>query len=123
MAVSYALFIKTARMSATRKQFAGGKLEILAANGTVLACFYIAPDGGRVDDDTWTMAFIPSEVPAEGAGVPTAARIRNALGEIGLTGLTVGTGKDIEMSYPPRSEERISLGQRVALKAATIVHI
>lgn len=122
MAVTYSPAIKAARILATRAQFAGGELEIVAAGGSRLACFRLAPDGGRVEGEAWIMAFNLDEVIAEGSGIPVEARIKTVKGEIGLTGLTVGKGKDIEISYPEKGEAMIRAGQAVRLTSASILH-
>lgn len=122
MAVNYAPAIKAARISATRAQFLGGQLEIVSAGGTCLAYFKLAPDGGRVEGDAWIIDFNPAEVIAEGSGIPAEARIKTVKGEIGLSGLTVGKGKDVEISYPDKADALISAGQAVRLTSASILH-
>lgn len=122
MAVTYSAAVKAARMHATRSEFAGGELEIVSTAGTVLACLRLARDGGRVEGEAWIITFDPGEVTAEGSGAPAEARIKNIRGEIGLSGLAVGKGKDIEFAYPENSAAAISAGQVVRLTSAAIFH-
>lgn len=122
MAVIYSAAVKAARMTATRDQFAGGELEIVSAMGIRLACFRLAGNGGRIEGNAWIMMFNQAEVIAEALGKPAEARIKTTQGEIGLSGLTVGKGADIEIAYPEQSEDRISAGQIVRLTTATIIH-
>ena len=94
----------------------------VSATGSRLACLRLGRDGGTVAGDTWTMAFEPAEVIAEGSGKPVEARIKTAKGDVGLSGLTVGPGKDVEIAYPAKSEAMISAGQMVGIAVASIVH-
>lgn len=122
MAVTYSIPAKVARMAATRDYFAGGTLEIISGTGTILVCAYLSADGGYVDGETWHLGFADKEAIAEGSGVPADARLKAANGDIGLTGLTIGKGKDIEIAYAAKAEQRIHAGQVVGLSGAAITH-
>lgn len=119
MATTYALEVKTARMLATRDQVAGGTIEIQAANNAVLAIFQLTGTAGTVTGATWTMAVSAATVQglaAAGAGtVATKAQIKNAGGEVLISGFVVGAEVTL-------SNANIAQGQDVTFTAGTIVH-
>lgn len=119
MAVTYATAVKTARMTATRDNFANGTLEIGTADmATVLATFTLSGTGGSISTDTWTLAFVAGTVSAGNTGTAAAAQIKNSGGTAQITGLTVGTsGSDINLN-----NTSIASGQNVTLSSATIQH-
>jgi len=122
MPIAYAAAVKTARITATRDHFAGGTLELLAANDTLLAAFTLTAPGGTVSADPWTLAFVAATVQgAAGAGAGTAAakaQIKTSAGDAHLTGLTVGTsGADVVLD-----NVSIADGQNVTMSSATIQH-
>jgi len=94
MFITYAMAVKTARMTATRDHFANGSIDIMAANDTVLATFGLSASGGTISNDTWTLAVDAATVQGEdeaGAGtVATKADIKTSGGAANIPGLTVG---------------------------------
>lgn len=122
MAVNYSPAIRMARLDAVRAACAGGELQIVTERGAVLACFKLMRDGGQVEGDRWTVLFQERSVIAEGSGKPAGAHIRDATGQVVLTGLTVGPGQDIEMTFPAKSEAIVSAGQQVTLSTMAIHH-
>lgn len=119
MGVTYATAVKTARMTATRDNFASGTLEIgTTGMATVLATFTLTAGAGSISTDTWTLAFAASTVAATAAGVGVEARLKDSVGTVELTGLTVGTsGTDIVLD-----NNNIANGQDVTLSSAAIQH-
>lgn len=122
MPVIYNVAVKTSRMTATRDYFAGGTLEIRAANNNVLAVFNLTIAGGTVSGAVWTLAFddaTTTGTAAAGGGTnATNAVIKNSGGNAHLTGLTVGTsGADIILDNVSIAEN-----QSVTLSSATITH-
>ena len=122
MPITYSAAAKTARMTATRDQVAGGTLDLLAANDTLLARFTLTGSGGTVSGAVWTLAFAASSVTGEtGAGAGTAATkavIKNSGDTAVITGLTVGTSAaDVILD-----NTSIASGQTVTLGTATITH-
>jgi hypothetical protein len=94
----YDTTVKTARMTATRDVFAGGDVQLLAANDDVLLTAPLSAAGGTVSGATWTFQFGAESdatitVTASGGGTGTAAtkaRMRDSGGTVRLTGITVG---------------------------------
>lgn len=118
MAITYATAVKTARMTATRDQMAGGTLEILTSTNTVLATFTLSASGGTIANDVWTLTFVANTVTASATGTAAAARIRNSSNADMITGLTVGTtGTDITLD-----NLSIAAGQNIIINSATITH-
>lgn len=120
MAVTYTAAVKTPRITATRDYFANGTLEIQDGGGAPLVIFGLSASGGTIATDTWTLVFDATTVAAT-AGAPTVATqavIKNSVGTVGISGLTVGTAaSDIILD-----STSITLGQNVTLSSATIQH-
>lgn len=115
---TYTNAVKSARMTATRDEVAGGTLVIQASNDDVLATFALTGAGGTVSTDTWTLAFDASTVQAGDTGTATKAEIRDSGGTAQITGLTVGTsGSDLTID-----NTSINTGQNVTISSATIQH-
>lgn len=119
MSVTYATAVKTARMTATRDNFANGTLEIgTTGMAAVLATLTLSATGGSVANDVWTLAFAASSVSASATGTAAEARIKNSGGTAQITGLTVGmSGSDVVLD-----STSITSGQTVTLNSATITH-
>ena|SRR5579885_1383522 len=120
--LTYDVAIKNARLTATRDQVAGGTLEIMAADNTVLAIFALTSVGGSVTAGVWTFAFNASTVTgqaAAGSGTnATKAQIKDSTAAVRITGLTVGlSGTDIIFD-----NVNIASGQNVTLNSATVTH-
>lgn len=121
MAVTYATAVKTARLNAVATYFANGTLEVLDGSNNVLATWTLNGTGGSVAGAVWTLGFANATVAATGGGGGTAAvaaRIKNSVGTVGISGLTVGTsGSDINLN-----NTNIATGQNITLSAASITH-
>jgi hypothetical protein len=118
MAVTYATAVKTARMTATRDNFANGTLEILTSGDAVLVTFGLDAAGGTISGAVWTLVFDASTVAASGTGTAAKAQVKDSGGTAELTGLTVGTsGQDINLD-----SVSITAAQNVTLSSATITH-
>jgi hypothetical protein len=118
MAVTYATAVKTARMTATRDNFANGTLEILTAADALLVTFGLDAAGGTISGAVWTLVFDASTVAASGTGTAAKAQVKDSGGTAELTGLTVGTsGQDINLD-----SVSITAAQNVTLSSATITH-
>lgn len=118
MAVIYDNVVKSARMTATRDQFAGGTLEILTSSDVLLATFTLSGTGGTVSGDVWTLAFTANTVTASATGTAAKAQVKTSGGNARLTGLTVGTsGQDVNFA-----DTSFNSGQNVELSSATNTH-
>jgi hypothetical protein len=118
MAVTYATAVKTARMTATRDNFANGTLEIMTSGDAVLVTFGLDAAGGTISGAVWTLVFDASTVAASGTGTAAKAQVKDSGGTAELTGLTVGTsGQDINLD-----SVSITATQNVTLSSATITH-
>jgi hypothetical protein len=118
MAVTYATAVKTARMTATRDNFANGTLEILTSGDAVLVTFGLDAAGGTISGAVWTLVFDASTVAATGTGTAAKAQVKDSGGTAELTGLTVGTsGADINLD-----SVSITAAQNVTLSSATVTH-
>jgi hypothetical protein len=118
MAVTYATAVKTARMTATRDNFANGTLEILTSGDAVLVTFGLDAAGGTISGAVWTLVFDASTVAATGTGTAAKAQVKDSGGTAELTGLTVGTsGSDINLD-----SVSITAAQNVTLSSATVTH-
>lgn len=119
MAVNYTDSVKVSRMTATRDFFAGGTLEVRTASDVVLAEFELSPSGGSVAGaGVWTIGFVSGSVTSLSSGVATNAVLKNSVGDVHLTGLTVGTsGSDIVLNTTD-----VVIGETFDLTAATITH-
>lgn len=118
MSVTYAVAVKTARMTATRDRFAGGSLEILTAADALLATFVLTGPGGSVATDTWTLAFVAGTVAAGATGTAAKAQIKTAGAAAEVTGLTVGlSAADIILD-----SLSFTAGQNITLSAAALQH-
>jgi hypothetical protein len=120
--VIYATPVKTDRMAATKNRFQGGTLEIgTAGMSSVLVTYTFSGSAGSVLGDAWTMGFTATSVPASGAGIAAAARVRRSGangGGIEISGLTVSTADaDINLDNTD-----IRPGQSVTLISAVIQH-
>ena len=93
---TYDSVVKAARMTATKGEVLDGTLELTDAGGTnVLVIYTFSASAGSVTTDTWTLGFVDTAgvgTTAAGAGTDAAlARLKDSLGNIRLSGLTVGT--------------------------------
>lgn len=119
MAVVYSTAVKTARMTATRDYFADGSLELLDGSNNVIATWGLSGSGGTIATTFWTITVDSLTVTAGASGTVTAARLKNAAGTAGLTGLTAGTsGTDVIIS----PTNVITSGQNLTLVSAVIGH-
>lgn len=119
MAVNYTNAVKTARMTATRDHFAGGKIQIGTADmAAVLVEYDITEVGGSISGDMWTIALDNTTVAAVGTGTAAAARIVTSAAANDLTGLTVGTSS----ANVVLDNTSINTGQNVTLSSAAIQH-
>lgn len=124
MPVTYAMTVKTARMTATRDSVANGTLELLSSGNTVLAIFGLSDSAGSVANDIWTLALdntkVNGETAAAGGTKAEKARIKNSAGAVRVTGLTVGltdSTADIKTINP-----WITAGLETTLSSAAIKH-
>lgn len=118
MSIIYNTTVKTARMTATRDQVAGGTLRLLTAADAVLATFTLSAGGGTVTGADWTLAFVAATVAAGATGTAAKAEIRTSGGTSVITGLTVGTsGTDVVLD-----NTSIASGQNITLSSAIITH-
>lgn len=120
MAVNYAAAVKTARITASRDYHANGTLEIQDGAGNPLVIFGLSAAGGTIAADVWTLVLDASTVAATGGTATTATQavIKNSIGTVGISGLTVGTAAaDIILD-----STSITTGQNVTLTSATIQH-
>ena len=118
MALTYALAVKTARMTATRDEFANGTLEIQDASDNPLVIYGLSASGGTIATDTWTLVFDAATVAATGTGVAAKAVIVTSGAAENTTGLTVGTaGADVIID-----NVNINTGQDVTMNSAAIQH-
>jgi len=119
MAVNYSTAVKTARMTATRDEMADGTIEIgTAGMATVLVTFGLSGTGGTIGTDTWTMALDAATVAATEAGGAAEAVVKDSVGTVAISGLTVGTiDTDVVLD-----NTIIAAGQNVTLNSATIQH-
>lgn len=114
---------RSARMQAVvygiDAQASVGSLEIGTVGMTaVLVAFPLSRPSFFVSGDVMTMAGAPKIVKAIGTGAAGAARIKDGIGNIVVSGLTVGTsGCDINLS-----KTAIAVHAQVTLSSATITH-
>ena len=117
---TYAATIKTARMEATRDEVAGGTLELRDDTDAVLVEYDLTASGGTVTGDTWTLAFDETTIAATGAGDADNIVIKDSVGTILISGLSVGvSGSGANAIIDNVS---ISTGQQVTVTSATIQH-
>jgi hypothetical protein len=124
--------LKAERMVATRDHVAGGTLELLGADGAVLASFPLSDDGGSVaeSDNTaiWTLTLANAATTALAKGEATQAQVRRAAadgGEAAISDLAVasreavgrGAHADVIIDNP-----RLVAGQRVTLDSVSFTH-
>lgn len=116
---TYNAATKTARMTATRDEVAGGTLEILSAADAVLAVFALSAAGGTIAGDAWTLTFVSTSTTGEtaaGAGTTaTKAQVKNSGGDVLITGWDVGTEVTIDNAS-------IADGQTVNIGVCTVTH-
>lgn len=125
MAVNYDATTKTARMQAVvdkiDAQATAGTLEIGNAGfAAVLATFALVKPCGTVSGSVLTFDFDPdiSDTSADATGTAAEARIKDGLGTVIISGLTVGTsGTDVIID-----NTSITAGQTVTLTTGTITH-
>ena len=117
MPVTYSAAAKTARMTATRDACADGTLELTTSADAVLASIGLSTAGGTVTSGVWTLTF-DGPATATAAGTAARARIKNNVGTVVVSGLTVGTsGADVTIN-----NDIIATGQQVTLNTFTLTH-
>jgi hypothetical protein len=113
----YSDLLKSARMLATRDFLAGGSLEVLTDDDTVLIIFPIT--GGSVVDDVLSLDLQPNSL-GLASGVAAKAQLKNSAGIVSISGLTVGlngSGSSITMQ-----NTSIEVGQSFSSAISTITH-
>jgi hypothetical protein len=127
MAVIYAPFVKTSRMTAVRDAIdsggAAGRMEICTAGyGTVLATITLGYSGtstGTITNEVLTLTGFPrSDVSADAGGTAVIARIRTSAGEDVVTGLVVDTA----VGEVILTNTNFTLGQQVTINSASFTH-
>lgn len=118
MAINYAVAVKTERMTITRDHFADGTLEIRDSADNVIVTFDLTAVGGTVVDDTWTLAFAATTVPAAAEGIAAKAVLKTAGDSADMTGLTVGE----ESADVLVDNVNINAGQKVLVNSAAFQH-
>lgn len=123
MAVVYSATLKDTRMNAVLNavdaQTTAGTLEIgTSGMATVLATLNLSKPSFSEASQMLTMLGMPKSATAANTGAAASARIKDGLGNIIISGLTVGTsGTDINLN-----STAVSSGQSVTLSSATITH-
>ena len=121
MPVTYSAGVKTARMTATRDEFAGGTLEVgTTAFAATLFSFDLTVAGGTIAGDTWTIEVDPESIEALATGTAAVGRIRSSDTSQSITGLTVGlsgSGANIILSNLSIEED-----QDINFVSGTIQH-
>ena len=117
---TYAAAIKTARMTATRDEVAGGTLEVRDNTDAVLVEYDLTLVGGTVAGDTWTLAFDETTIAATAAGDADNIVIKNSGGTVLISGLTVGVSGSGANAII--DNVNIAVGQQVTITSATIQH-
>lgn len=117
MPVTYSTGAKNARMTATRDACADGTLELTTSSDAVLASIGLSTAGGTVTSGVWTLTF-DGPATATAAGTVARARIKNNVGTVVVSGLTVGTsGAEVTID-----NATIAAGQQVTLNTFTLTH-
>ena len=123
MAVSYSSTVKDNRMTQVLNAIDGGVaagyIEICsAAYAAVLATIVLSDPCGSVATGVLTFTMPKSDTNADATGTAAIARIKDSVGNIIVSGLTVGAGSgDINLS-----SVAITIGDTVTLNSATITH-
>jgi hypothetical protein len=123
MAVTYSNTVKDNRMTQVLNAIDGGAgagyIEICsAAYASVLATITLADPCGSVGSQALTLTMPKSDTNADASGTAAIARIKDSVGNIIVSGLTVGAGSgDINLS-----SVAITIGDTVTLNSAVITH-
>jgi hypothetical protein len=123
MAVTYSNTVKDNRMTQVLNAIDGGAgagyIEICsAAYASVLATITLADPCGSVGSQALTLTMPKSDTNADASGTAAIARIKDSVGNIIVSGLTVGAGSgDINLSSVV-----ITIGDTVTLNSAVITH-
>lgn len=123
MAVTYSNTVKDNRMTQVLNAIDGGAgagyIEICsAAYASVLATIALSDPCGSVGTQALTLTMPKSDTNADATGTAAIARIKDSVGNIIVSGLTVGAGSgDINLS-----SVAITAGDTVTLNSAVITH-
>lgn len=117
---TYVTALKTARMEATRDAVGGGTMEVRDSTDAVLVAYDLTLIGGTVTGDTWTFAFDETTVAATGAGDADNIVVKDDVGTVLITGLTVGVSGSGANGIIDNTN--IAVGQQVTVTSAAIQH-
>jgi protein involved in polysaccharide export with SLBB domain len=121
MAVNYSTDLKNARLQAVADAVNGGTIEICSAGyAAVLAVLTLPNPSGTVADGVLTFDTSPAlaDTSADNSGTAAVARVKDSLGNVEISGLTVGeTSENIVLT----SADIVS-GDSVTITSATITH-
>lgn len=123
MAVTYSNTVKDNRMTQVLNAIDGGAgagyIEICsAAYAAVLATITLADPCGSVASQALTLTMPKSDTDADATGTAAIARIKDSVGNIIVSGLTVGTsGTDVILS-----STAITAGDTVTINSVVFTH-
>ena len=123
MAVTYSNTVKDNRMTQVLNAIDGGAgagyIEICsAAYAAVLATITLADPCGSVASQALTLTMPKSDTDADATGAAAIARIKDSVGNIIVSGLTVGTsGTDVILS-----STAITAGDTVTINSVVFTH-
>lgn len=118
--ITYSTEVKTARMTATRDEVAGGTIEIRDSTDAVLVVYDLTTEGGTVTGDTWSVGVDASGVAATASGTADHAVIKDATDAIQITGLDVGISESGAIVIIDSLS--ISEGQTITFVSGSIQH-
>lgn len=118
MPIKYSVKAKAARMEAVRVLIDGGSL-VLFHKGNKLAIFTLEIPAGEVMAGTIYLKGFPMVAAGIASGDADQAQLFSAIGETVVSGLTVGKGKDFDITL---DNVAVSIGNIVKLESVELRH-